>query len=176
MLIISPIAVILQMNEGSLDLRDRELFLIATDSMDGGPLPYDIPTLPERSLAMVRHCDASDLAVGDVVAYRTVTAGAPVFHRVMSMEEDRLVVKGDNVGMSETIPAGSVIGKVIGVSVPLGMVLVVMKSPAPLFFLAVLALYGLLKKQGGLDEDKVGLGGDSGDDACSCYRWGWLRV
>jgi hypothetical protein len=52
----------------------------------------------------------------------------------------------------------------------------VMKSPAPLFFLAALALYGLLRKQGGFDEDKVGLGGDSGDDAGSGHRWGWLRV
>ena len=43
-------------NGSSLDVRDREVRLIVTDSMDGERMPYSVPTIPKDSLVVVRPC------------------------------------------------------------------------------------------------------------------------
>src|SRR5690554_2142254 len=70
------------LNGDSLDLRDREVRLVVTGSMDGEPTDYQISTIPVNSLVMVRHISQDQLdsiEVGDVIAFDS--GGRMIVHR-----------------------------------------------------------------------------------------------
>ena len=121
------ILFILHINAGSLDITHRALYVIVSDSMDGPDLGNIIPNIPKGSLVMV-DLGCTILDVGDVVGYRTPVMDSPVFHRITEIEEGILTVKGDNLSVSEHVPVGNVIGKVIGVDTIAGRTVLTIKS------------------------------------------------
>lgn len=75
-------------------------FLLAPERL-GGTAAYVqvqgtsmLPTLHTGDLLVLRANDR--YAIGDVVAYRSDMAGAVVVHRVIGIDGDRYVMKGDN--------------------------------------------------------------------------------
>ncbi|HKM09488.1 MAG TPA: signal peptidase I [Candidatus Methanomethylophilaceae archaeon] len=107
------------LNDNSLDLRDREVRLVVTGSMDGEPTDYHISTIPVNSLIMVRHMNQEELSsieVGDVIAFDR--AGKMIVHRVIEITSGGdFITKGDaNNWPDGTIDSSRVIGKVVGLS------------------------------------------------------------
>ena len=130
---------------GSLDLRDREVRLVPTGSMDGEPQPYDIPTIPTDSLISIKHVDSgsvySEVSVGDVIAY-TNASGMVIVHRVISIDEaaDEIITKGDAVSSEDApISADAVIGEVVGVSHVMGEIVSFVKE-SPILMIGMIAI------------------------------------
>ena len=97
-----------------------ELSVVVTDSMDGQEAGYPIGGIPKGSLIAV-DTTASDFRAGDVVGYRSPLIDGTVYHRVSSVDGDAVTVKGDRLGLGETVPAGDIVGKVFFVSEPMGL-------------------------------------------------------
>jgi len=143
--LILPVSLFaLHLNGWSLDLTDRELYVVMTDSMDGEPRDYEISTIPVRSLVAVDRSPDS-VEVGDVIGYVSGIAGFPVFHRVVSIDHAKgtFTVKGDNVPFAEEIPAGWVMGKVVGVDPLLGNMVVLIRENLILSIAAAVAIPAL---------------------------------
>ncbi|MGE0014609.1 MAG: S26 family signal peptidase [Candidatus Methanomethylophilaceae archaeon] len=118
-------------NGDSLDLRDREVRLIVSGSMDGEPTEYPISTIPINSLVMIQHLDQSELdtvAVGDVIAYDR--NGVVIVHRVIDVRDDgSFVTKGDaNSSVDPIVYQDKVIGKIVGVSKIYGEIVTLAKD------------------------------------------------
>ncbi len=112
-------------NGDSLDFSNREILTVPTNSMDGEPQDYPIPTIPEDSLIMVHILsddEKKDLKVGDVVTFHQ--GGIDKVHRIIEIRDNgTLVTKGDNNQSADApITYGDVFGKVVGVSVNVGKV------------------------------------------------------
>ena len=91
------------MNGNSLDLSDTDMYLIVTDSMDGEPTDYHISTIERDSLILTHSISSEDIAIGDVIGYRTPMSDRLVFHRVVYMDGDGIVLKGDAYEFIDTI-------------------------------------------------------------------------
>ena len=118
-------------NGDSLDLRDREVRLIVSGSMDGEPTEYTISTIPIDSLIIIQRLDQSELdtiAVGDVIAYDR--NGAMIVHRVIDVRDDgSFITKGDaNSSVDPIVYPEKVIGKVLGVSEISGKIVTLAKD------------------------------------------------
>lgn len=143
--------VVYDFNGKSLDLRDRETRLIVTWSMDGEDQPYDIKSIPEDSLVMIKHLDRGEMGsieVGDVIAFHY--QGRLTVHRVAELETDS---EGNLTGF-ETIgdfflqsPTGhyehptldDVKGVVVGVSPALGKTVTFIQD-SPIFLIMVIVI------------------------------------
>ncbi|MBE6514506.1 MAG: S26 family signal peptidase [Thermoplasmata archaeon] len=107
----------LHLNGWSVDFTDRDIRLIVTDSMDGEHTDYDIPTIEKDSVVMVRLIDDDEkpsLKEGDVIQFRQ--KGILNHHRLVSNDpgNKRIVTKGDNSPVSETVSYDDVLGVVVG--------------------------------------------------------------
>ena len=150
--IIAAVAILgffVDLNGGSLDFSDRELRIVVTDLMDGDPQPYDVPGIRRNSLVIMTHQGASGIDTGDVIGFRIGTEGNPIIYRVVSSDSvnGTLTVKGDALSFTDTIPMGSVIGKVVGASRPAGELALFVKSEYPLLVsevMAILVLYHII--------------------------------
>ena len=79
-------------NGKSLDVRDREVRLIVTDSMDGERMPYSVSTIPKDSLVVVKLIsdeEKKDLQTGDVIQFRY--GSVLNHHRVVSNKDHCLL-------------------------------------------------------------------------------------
>lgn len=140
-LVILSAYTLYDLNGHSFDLSDREMMIVVTGSMDGEPQDYDIPTIPVRSLVMVRHLDQNEvgeLKIGDVVAYHS--GSMVIMHRLVEIVDDYLVLKGDANISSEKVPFDDVMGVVVGVSPILGQVVYFIKSSPILVMAAFVCL------------------------------------
>jgi hypothetical protein len=66
--------ILYDFNGGSLDLSDREVVLVVTDSMDGDVRGYAVDSFPADTLLMVEHVPDHEkrfLRVGEVITYHT---------------------------------------------------------------------------------------------------------
>ncbi|MDN5356940.1 MAG: signal peptidase [Candidatus Methanomethylophilaceae archaeon] len=120
-------------NGDSFDLRDREVRLVVSGSMDGDPTDYPISTIPINSLVMIHHLDRNELdiiAVGDVIAYDR--GGTMIVHRVIEIRDDSsFITKGDaNDGIDPIVYPEQVIGKIVGVSHIFGELVTLAKDRA----------------------------------------------
>lgn len=112
-------------NGDSFDLTNRGVLLVPTGSMDGEPQPYDIETIPVKSLVMVRYFtidDVDEVDVGDVLTYST--GEMTIVHRVVAIdsENQKLTLKGDANTSTETVTCDQVTGEVVGVAPALGKI------------------------------------------------------
>ncbi|MBQ8373256.1 MAG: hypothetical protein IJX35_02965 [Candidatus Methanomethylophilaceae archaeon] len=129
-LLVSSAYAVYDLNGGSLDIRDSEVRLVVTGSMDGEPTDYPISTIPVNSLVVIRHIDPDsfDFEVGQVIAYDS--DGMVIVHRVIDIDEGKreLRLKGDANKTFEIVSYDDVIGEVVGVSPFLGKVMLYMRS------------------------------------------------
>lgn len=149
----------LHLNGWSPDPTGTEAMVVVSGSMDGGPRDYDIATIPTGSLVIIRKASSDpggfydSLNVGDVLTFRYVhpVSGERmnVTYRIADIEESSGVytytMKGDSVADDPTngsvqivtSDSGDVIGKVVGVSHWLGVLVVFMSTWAGRFCLIV---------------------------------------
>ena len=131
-------------NGNSLDVRDREVRLIVTDSMDGERMPYSVPTLPKDSLVVVRLIsddEKSELRDGEVVQFRY---GSVLNHpRVVSnnVEEGYVITHGDNTDSNETVYYSAIRGEVMGANHAAGEVVTFVKDYVFVIIAAIVVLF-----------------------------------
>ena len=111
------VSVFYGMNGNSLSLKDREVRLIVTDSMDGERMPYDVPTIQKDSLVVVKKISDSEktnLQPGDIIQFRY--GNILNHHRVVSnnVEEGYVITHGDNTDTTEKVYYSAIRGEVLG--------------------------------------------------------------
>ena len=131
-------------NGNSLDVRDREVRLIVTDSMDGERMPYSVPTIPKDSLVVVRLIsdnEKSELKEGDVVQFRY--GSVLNHHRVVSnnVEEGYVITHGDNTDSNETVYYSAIRGEVMGANHAAGEVVTFVKDYVFVIIAAIVVLF-----------------------------------
>ena len=125
------VAVMADLNGGSLDFTDRDIRLIVTDSMDGEPTEYPISTIEKDCLVMVKriHTDSekSSLTVGDVIQFNYYDMLD--HHRLVSndLSERKVVTKGDNSPVTESVSYDDITGVVVGKNHLLGQLTAFLK-------------------------------------------------
>ena len=118
-------------NGHSLDLRDREVRLIVTDSMDGERMPYSVPTIPKDSLVVVKLIsdgEKAELQTGDVIQFRY--GSVLNHHRVVTnnVEEGYVITHGDNTDSDEKVYYSAIRGEVMGANHAAGEVVTFVKT------------------------------------------------
>ena len=120
------------------------LGLMSTVSM-----PYDIPTIPDDSLVMVRFLSDDEkmtLKEGDVIQFWD--HGILNHHRVIGVDESYVITHGDNVekGVNEYVKYSDIRGEVVGVNHPAGEVFAFVKAyyPVIIAFIAMVFIGSLL--------------------------------
>ena len=131
LVVVAGMYFVYDLNGSSLDLSDREVRLIVTDSMDGEARDYPISTIPKDSIVMIHHLDDAglmDLKVGDVLAYRSL--GLLFTHRIIAIDYENRVftTQGDNTVASERVSFASAEGNVVGVSHWMGQAAILLKQ------------------------------------------------
>ena len=131
-------------NGSSLDVRDREVRLIVTDSMDGERMPYSVPTIPKDSLVVVRLIsddEKQNLKEGDVVQFRY--GSVLNHHRVVSnnVEEGYVITHGDNTDSNETVYYSAIRGEVMGANHAAGEVVTFVKDYVFVIIAAIVVLF-----------------------------------
>ena len=125
------VSVFYGMNGHSLNIKDREVRLIVTDSMDGERTSYSVPTIQKDSLVVVRMLsdeEKSELKEGDVIQFRY--GNILNHHRVVSnnTEEGYVITHGDNTDTSETVSYSAIRGEVLGANHAAGEVVTFAKT------------------------------------------------
>ena len=143
---------IYDMNGHSLDLRDREVRLIVTDSMDGEPMSYDISTIHKNSLVMVKFLsddEKKNLKEGDVIQYWD--HGILNHHRVVAVNDNSVITHGDNTSPTDkdVIAFSDIRGEVVGENHAVGEVFTFVKTYAFVIiaFIVVLFIGSLLLEE-----------------------------
>lgn len=142
---ISIFAVFVNMNDNSLDFRNRDIRLIVTDSMDGEPQPYDIDTIPVDTLVMVQllsYDEKLDLKKGDVIQFRY--GNVLNHHRIVDDEhisDGYVITKGDNSSSTEHVNLDKITGKVIGKNHLLGEIFKFVKTYVFVILVLIVVLY-----------------------------------
>ena len=131
-------------NGNSLDVKDREVRLIVTDSMDGERMPYSVPTIPKDSLVVVRLIsddEKSELKEGDVVQFRY--GSVLNHHRVVSnnVEEGYVITHGDNTDSNEKVYYSAIRGEVMGANHAAGEVVTFVKDYVFVIIAAIVVLF-----------------------------------
>ena len=125
------VSVFYGMNGNSLSLKDREVRLIVTDSMDGERTSYSVPTIQKDSLVVVRLIsdeEKSELKQGDVIQFRY--GNILNHHRVVSnnTEGGYVITHGDNTNSSEMVTYSEIRGEVLGTNHAAGEVVTFAKT------------------------------------------------
>ena len=105
---------------------DNRLLLVVTGSMDGEPMPYDIPSIPKKSLVVMKYLNENErnnIKVGDVLGYNY--QGKIIVHRVVDIdsEHNTFTMKGDANQSVEHISSERVIGIITNVYPTIGEVI-----------------------------------------------------
>lgn len=145
-MIVSTVVFFYNLNGKSLDFSDSRLLVVPTGSMDGGPTEYEISTIPKNSMIMVHGLSddqKKDLAVGDVITF--TQGGILKVHRIVEIDavSGTIVTKGDaNQSADPQITFDDVSGKVVGVSVAVGVIISTLRNT--LMHSPILIIVGLL--------------------------------
>jgi len=137
--------IVYDLNGHSLDLTNREVLLVITDSMDGDETEYEIASFPKDTVIVIKHLSYEELygiEVGDVISFK-ILDGRLNHHRVVALHLDDpegpwIECCGDNPTYHSTdqVPLKDINGKVVGTSVPIGHLVTFLKGN----FLLVIAL------------------------------------
>ena len=130
-LLVAGICGLFLLNGHSLDLTDRDVRLIVTDSMEGEVTEYDIPTIKKDSLVMVRMLGSDEmgsLKIGDVIQF--VFGGKLIHHRVIDndTQSGAVLTKGDNSSSVERVDYKDIKGIVVGTSHIMGTIVKFVKE------------------------------------------------
>ncbi len=137
-------AYVCEMNGGSLDLSDTGVYIIVTDSMDGDPTNYDIPTISKDSLVFAHKVNSEDIKVGDVLGYRTEMSDSLFFHRVVSID-DKVTLKGDAYDFIDIIDKDQIECKVVSTDPVIGKIIIFIKLNLFLLIAVILTSYFLYR-------------------------------
>jgi len=132
--VISCAYIIYDLNGNSLNLTDRELVLVVSDSMDGDVEQYEIDSFPSGTLVMIEHIPEHEkrfLRVGDVISYHV--RDTLFHHRIFEIDTDSVYVQGDNNHSIERVLLSDVNGKVVDTNSVLGQILLFISSNFLLF-------------------------------------------
>ncbi len=111
------------------------------------------PTIPVHSLVVVQQTDPSDLAVGDIITFKSTNQaleGSLNTHRITQIDDANgqlaFHTKGDanTVEDTELVASGNVVGRVVFVSAWVGVAASLLSNPLLFFPLIVLPLAVLL--------------------------------
>ena len=111
------------------------------------------PAIPVHSLVVVQETDPADLAVGDIITFRSTNQaleGSLNTHRITQIDETggqlTFHTKGDANAVEDTelVASGNVVGRVVFVSAWVGVVASLLSNPLLFFPLIVLPLVVLL--------------------------------
>lgn len=105
---------------------DNRLLLVMTGSMDGEPMPYNISSIPEKSLVVMRYLDENEkdsIKIGDVLGYNY--QGKIIVHRVIEIDSEHnvLTMKGDVNHSVEHISSKRVVGIITNVYPTMGEII-----------------------------------------------------
>jgi len=145
LIVISCAYILYELNGESLDLTDRELVLVVSDSMDGDVEQYEIDSFPSGTLVMVEHIPEHEkrfLRVGDVISYHV--RDTLFHHRIFEIDTDSVYVQGDNNHSVEKILFSDVNGKVVGTNSVLGNIMLSISSNFYLFIGAMFVICSAL--------------------------------
>ena len=129
----SGMTYIYHMNGDSLDLSDSGFYIIVTDSME--------PTIEKNSLIFINYTD--DFQIGDIAGYRTSMSGSLFFHRIISIDEGMIQLKGDAYEFIDTVPKEQVLCKVTGIDPYLGKLITSVQSNLLLIIIGIFMLIGV---------------------------------
>ena len=132
-IILSGMIYICHQNGDSLDLSDTGVYVIVTDSME--------PAIDKDSLVFTKKTD--QFQIGDIAGYRTSMSGSLFFHRIISMDDDTIILKGDAYEFIDTVPREQVVCKVLGTDPFLGKIVTSIQSNLLLIVLGIFTLIGL---------------------------------
>lgn len=173
-------------NGRSLDFSDTDVKIVVSGSMDGEPrTQYDIETIPVKSMVFIHRVPDdprsfySSLKVGDVLTFDYVhpvsKESMVVTHRIVSISEDLGVytytLKGDSIADDPTngsvqvvtSSSGDIIGKVVGVSHVLGVLVLFLSTMTGKLCLIVVPCLILIVSEV-LNIIRVLRNGDEGED------------
>lgn len=148
LLLVCCIGYVIHLNGNTVDFSDTELMVVVSGSMDGEPRDYEISTIPVSSLIFIHKVsDQSDYAsykIGDVLTFNYVhpvsKESMVVTHRIIDIKENSGVytytLKGDSIADDPTngsvqivtSDSGDIVGKTVGVSYWLGLLVVFLSS------------------------------------------------
>ena len=150
-------------NGHSFDLRDRQVLLIVSDSMDGDVTQYEVDSFPKDTYVMVHKLDQEEvrdeISVGDVVSF---WQGQILnHHRVIEVDFEHGFIRtqGDNAPASEKVPLENVHGKVVGTNHWLGWLSAFAKEHAIAILVVLFAVvsvdyaYGVLKREKEIEKE-----------------------
>ncbi len=111
------------------------------------------PTIPVHSLVVVQQTDPSELAVGDIITFKSTNQaleGSLNTHRITQIDEKNgqlsFHTKGDANAIEDTelVASGNIVGRVVFVSAWIGVAASLLSNPLLFFPLIVLPLAVLL--------------------------------
>ncbi len=173
-------------NGGSLDFSDTDVKIVVSGSMDGEPrTQYDIETIPVKSMVFIHEVPSDSasfyqsLKIGDVLTFDYVhpvsKESMVVTHRIVLISEDSGVytytLKGDSIADDPTngsvqvvtSSSGDIIGKVVGVSHVLGVLVLFLSTMTGKLCLIVVPCLILIVSEV-LNIIRVLRNGDEGED------------
>ncbi len=143
----AALVIIYDFNGKSLDLTDREVRIIPTNSMDGEPrTEYEIQTIPQWSLVMIHLLKTDEqkesVKVGDVITFNSKSSGLLTVHRIIDITDGVITTQGDNKSSQDypTITYSEVLGVVVGVSPWMGQITHFIQSSSVLLLLIIAVL------------------------------------
>jgi len=106
-------------------------FVVLSGSME--------PAIDPGDLVVIREQKADAYKIGDIVSYLD---GRVVYtHRIVGVEEGKYVLKGDNNNVADgTIRPEQLVGRVQFIIPKLGLLVILLKKPAGMAFVAVMLL------------------------------------
>ena len=132
-IILSGMIYICHQNGDSLDLSDTGVYVIVTDSME--------PAIDKDSLIFTKKTD--QFQIGDIAGYKTSMSGSLFFHRIISIDEDTIKLKGDAYEFIDTVPKEQVLCKVTGIDPYLGKLISSVQSNLLLIITGMFMLIGV---------------------------------
>ncbi len=144
----AALVIVYDFNGKSLDLTNREVRVIPTNSMDGEPqTQYEIQTIPQWSLVMIKLLNSDEekesVKVGDVITFKSPTTKLLTVHRIVEISEDGgITTQGDNKSSQDpdTLSYSQVLGIVVGVSPWMGQIVHFVQSSSILLALIIVVL------------------------------------
>jgi len=145
LIVISCAYVLYDLNGNSLDLSNREMILVVSDSMDGEEDKFEIGSFPAGTMIMVQHVPEHEkrfLRVGDVISYKD--QDVLFHHRIVQVNSDSVYVHGDNNHSTEKVYYSDINGKVVGTNPMLGKALFFISNNFYMFLGIMFVLTSLL--------------------------------
>ena len=144
LIVISCAFLLYDLNGNSLDLSDREMILVVSNSMDGEENRYEVDSFPANTLVMIEHVPDNELRflrVGQVISYHD--DAHLIHHRIVQVNDDSLYVRGDNGHSTDKVLFSDVNGVVVGTNSWVGQAVSWLYNNFLLFLCVMFVLFSI---------------------------------